>query len=101
NPDSELLEPLDRLRRKRDEPPFGPVRIRRSPAASRNAEPSLDVRQELHRPEVAARSGNLPSTHSAKSPCDLGHIESGLHVLSLREVLLLIDLRRSVTLNAR
>lgn len=39
-----------------DKPSFGPVRIRRSSSAKRNAKARLDVRQQLHRPKIAAAS---------------------------------------------
>ena len=44
-------------------------------------ESGVNVRQQLHRPEVAARCCGLPSALSAQPPRDLIHIELCLHVL--------------------
>src|SRR3982751_4611102 len=48
-----LLEALERARGKRNEAPLRPLRVGRPPPARRHAESSLDVRQKVHRPEVA------------------------------------------------
>ena len=65
------LEALERPRRERNEPPLDPARVGWPPATGRYAEPSFDVRQQLHRPEVATPCGHLACTFRSERDRDL------------------------------
>src|SRR5712691_8694913 len=60
NPGRDRFQPLERSRGERKEPPLRPPRVGRPPATGRHAEPTFDVRPQLHCPEIAEVAETFP-----------------------------------------
>ena len=75
------LQTLESSGCQRDQPSFGPLGIRRPPSANRHAEARLDLRQQLHRSEVAAAGRDFALALGTKPPSNLVHIKAWFHLL--------------------